>query len=70
VEGGGYDMGYYGDFWSEGKDNFIVVALDEDYSMRKFIQKAKWHSCVRLVRLATRREEHNGRYSVSLLSFR
>lgn len=70
VEGGGCDMGYYGDFWSEGKDNFIVVALDEDYSMRKFIQKAKWHSCVRLVRLATRREEHNGRYSVSLLSFR
>ena len=32
-----------------------MVALDEDYSMRKFIQKEKWHSCVRLVRLGAGR---------------
>lgn len=38
------------EYWNEGKENFIVVALDEDYSMRKFIQREKWHSCVRLVR--------------------
>ena len=48
------------EYWNEGKENFIVVALDEDYLMRKFIQKEKWHSCVRLVRLAKRENESHG----------
>lgn len=46
---GDVDLGE--EYWNAGKESFIVVALDEDYSMRKFIQKEKWHSCVRLVRL-------------------
>jgi hypothetical protein len=42
------------DYWNEGKKNFIVVVLNEDHSMRKFIGKNKWYSCVRLVRLGVR----------------
>jgi len=39
------------EFWNEEKDNFIVVALDEDCETRKFIQREKWYGCIRLVRL-------------------
>jgi hypothetical protein len=46
---GDVDLGE--EYWNAGKESFIVVALDEDYSMRKFIQKEKWYSCVRLVRI-------------------
>lgn len=42
------------DYWNEGKENFIVVVLNEDHSMRKFIGKNKWYSCVRLVMLGVR----------------
>jgi hypothetical protein len=35
---------------ASGKEDSIVVTLDVDKSMRKFIGRGKWHSCVCLVR--------------------
>ncbi|KAL3775161.1 hypothetical protein ACHAWO_002620 [Cyclotella atomus] len=58
---GDVDLGE--EYWNAGKESFIVVALDEDYSMRKFIQKEKWYSCVRLVRMGGAGDAVEEKYS-------
>ena len=52
------DASWEDEYWNEGKENFIVVVLDEDHSMRKFIGKDKWYFCVRLVKLARPGDPH------------
>ena len=58
--------GYDSEFWNECKEDFVVVVLDENHSMRKYIPKEKWHSCVRLLSLAGRREKYNGMFVLSM----